>query len=198
MSEARYGALADKIARKHGIVFVADEIQTRRVHQHVAPVLVAAVERILGRVVTHAIVDRLDHLSGGIVGDGIDAVGTGLNTHPEFGQQVAAELARLHRLPFSSAENKFAALAAHDALLAVHGVLKTLAAALMSYLRAGTPTAAQRLAAIDRGQQVVDDQLAGEDLQMRVGHRPDDGGDVAPAAFEQVVGEYDQVKWREY
>ncbi len=59
------------------------------------------------------------------------AVGTGLNTHPEFGQQVAAELARLHRLPFSSAENKFAALAAHDALLAVHGVLKTLAAALM-------------------------------------------------------------------
>ncbi|MDD2729954.1 class II fumarate hydratase [Malikia sp.] len=59
------------------------------------------------------------------------AVGTGLNTHPEFGQQVAAELARLHQLPFTSADNKFAALAAHDALAAVHGVLKTLAAALM-------------------------------------------------------------------
>jgi fumarate hydratase class II len=59
------------------------------------------------------------------------AVGTGLNTHPEFGRRVAAELARMHRLPYTSAANKFAALAAHDALVAVHGGLKTLAVALM-------------------------------------------------------------------
>lgn len=59
------------------------------------------------------------------------AVGTGLNTHPEFGQRVAAELARVTALPFVSADNKFAALAAHDAVVAVHGALKTLAAALM-------------------------------------------------------------------
>jgi fumarate hydratase class II len=59
------------------------------------------------------------------------AVGTGLNTHPRFGARVCAELARVHGLPFVSADNKFAALAAHDALVAVHGVLKTLAGALM-------------------------------------------------------------------
>ena len=59
------------------------------------------------------------------------AVGTGLNTHPEFGQRVAAELAQRTRLPFTSASNKFAALAAHDGLVAVHGGLKTLAVALM-------------------------------------------------------------------
>ncbi len=59
------------------------------------------------------------------------AVGTGLNSHPEFGPRVAAELARATGLPFASAANKFAALAAHDELLAAHGALKTLAAALM-------------------------------------------------------------------
>lgn len=59
------------------------------------------------------------------------AVGTGLNTHAEFGQRVAAALASRHGLPFCSAGNKFAALAAHDGLVAVHGALKTLAVALM-------------------------------------------------------------------
>ena len=59
------------------------------------------------------------------------AVGTGLNTHAEFGGRVAAELARSTGLPFSSAANKFAALAANDELVAAHGALKTLAAALM-------------------------------------------------------------------
>jgi fumarate hydratase class II len=59
------------------------------------------------------------------------AVGTGLNTHPEFGQRVAAELAERSQLPLTSASNKFAALAAHDGLVAAHGALKTLAVALM-------------------------------------------------------------------
>ena len=59
------------------------------------------------------------------------AVGTGLNTHAEFGDRVAAELARSMDVPFRSAFNKFAALAAHDALVAAHGALKTLAVALM-------------------------------------------------------------------
>ncbi len=59
------------------------------------------------------------------------AVGTGLNTHPQFGERVAAELAQASGLPFRSAANKFAALAAHDAMVAAHGALKTLAAALM-------------------------------------------------------------------
>ncbi|HYR06046.1 MAG TPA: class II fumarate hydratase [Gallionella sp.] len=59
------------------------------------------------------------------------AVGTGLNTHVKFGSRVAAELARSTGLLFQSATNKFAALAANDELVAAHGALKTLAAALM-------------------------------------------------------------------
>ncbi|WP_350282342.1 class II fumarate hydratase [Nitrosomonas sp.] len=59
------------------------------------------------------------------------AVGTGLNTHPEFAKRVAAEIARLSGYPFITAANKFEALAAHDALVHAHGVLKTLAAALI-------------------------------------------------------------------
>ena len=59
------------------------------------------------------------------------AVGTGLNTHAEFGDRVAAELAHASGLPFRSSANKFAAIAAHDGLVAAHGALKTLAAALM-------------------------------------------------------------------
>ncbi|MBE0625260.1 MAG: class II fumarate hydratase [Burkholderiales bacterium] len=59
------------------------------------------------------------------------AVGTGLNTHPEFGARVAAELARSSGLPLTAAANKFAALAAHDGLVFAHGAVRTLAVALM-------------------------------------------------------------------
>jgi fumarate hydratase class II len=59
------------------------------------------------------------------------AVGTGLNTHREFGDRVAAELTRETGLQFRSARNKFAALGAHDAMVAAHGALKTLATASM-------------------------------------------------------------------
>jgi fumarate hydratase class II len=59
------------------------------------------------------------------------AVGTGLNAHPRFGAMVAEELARATGIAFVSAPNKFEALAAHDALVFVHGALKTLAASLM-------------------------------------------------------------------
>ncbi len=59
------------------------------------------------------------------------AVGTGLNTHAQFSEKVAAEIARMSGLPFEPAPNKFAALAGHEALVFAHGALKTLAAALM-------------------------------------------------------------------
>jgi fumarate hydratase class II len=59
------------------------------------------------------------------------AVGTGLNTHPQFGVGVAAELERRSGVHFKSATNKFSSLAAHDALVSVHGGLKTLAAVMM-------------------------------------------------------------------
>jgi fumarate hydratase class II len=59
------------------------------------------------------------------------AVGTGLNAHPEFGARVAADIAAYTGLAFVSAPNKFEAMAAADALVNLHGALKTLAAALI-------------------------------------------------------------------
>lgn len=59
------------------------------------------------------------------------AVGTGLNTHPQFAEKVAEKIAALTQLPFITAPNKFAALAAHDAFVFASGALKTLACALM-------------------------------------------------------------------
>ncbi len=58
------------------------------------------------------------------------AVGTGLNTHPQFADRLCAIVAAETKLPFVSAKNKFAALAGHEALVFAHGALKTLAAAL--------------------------------------------------------------------
>jgi fumarate hydratase class II len=59
------------------------------------------------------------------------AVGTGLNAPPGFAEKAAARIAELSNLPFVSAPNKFAALAAHDAVVMASGALKTLAASLM-------------------------------------------------------------------
>lgn len=59
------------------------------------------------------------------------AVGTGLNTHPKFADAAAAAIAQETGLPFKSAPNKFAALAAHDALVDLSGSLKALACGLM-------------------------------------------------------------------
>jgi len=59
------------------------------------------------------------------------AVGTGLNSHPEFGERAAARIAELTGLPFKSHPNKFAALSAHDEIVFASGALKTLAASLM-------------------------------------------------------------------
>ncbi len=58
------------------------------------------------------------------------AVGTGLNTHPEFGERVAQDLSQATGMSFESAPNKFAALAGHEPLVFAHGALKTLAVAL--------------------------------------------------------------------
>ena len=59
------------------------------------------------------------------------AVGTGLNTHPQFASKVAQHIVQLTGLPFITAPNKFAALASHDALVFAHSAMKTLACALM-------------------------------------------------------------------
>ena len=77
------------------------------------------------RIITASLAGLHELAAGGT------AVGTGLNAHAEFGERVAKELAAHSGLPFRTAANKFAALAAHDQLVAAHGALKTLAAALM-------------------------------------------------------------------
>jgi len=59
------------------------------------------------------------------------AVGTGLNTHPEFAERAARKIAELTGLPFRSHPNKFAALSAHDEIVFAQGALQTLAASLM-------------------------------------------------------------------
>jgi fumarate hydratase class II len=85
-------------------------------------------------------VAQLDHAAQAITASlgalrelavGATAVGTGLNTHPEFGSRVAALIGRDTGAPFVCAANRYAALAGHDALVSAHGALKTLATALM-------------------------------------------------------------------
>ena len=76
-----------------------------------------------------ALESTLDHLSELALGG--TAVGTGLNTPPEFDVKVAAKIAELTKLPLRTAENKFEALAAHDAIVESSGALKMLAVSLM-------------------------------------------------------------------
>lgn len=76
-----------------------------------------------------AIRNTLDHLSELALGG--TAVGTGINTPPGYSEKVADHIARLTGLPFITAENKFEALAAHDAIVEAHGALKTVAVSLM-------------------------------------------------------------------
>jgi len=76
---------------------------------------------------------RIEATLPGIMSLGIGgtAVGTGLNSHPEFGDRAAQTIADLTGLPFTSNPNKFAALSAHDEFVFASGALKTLACSLM-------------------------------------------------------------------
>ncbi len=76
-----------------------------------------------------AIKHTLPHLAELALGG--TAVGTGINTPPNYSVNVAKKIAELTGLPFVTAENKFEALAAHDAVVETHGALKTVACSLM-------------------------------------------------------------------
>jgi fumarate hydratase class II len=78
-------------------------------------------------------IERIDLTLPGLLelAIGGTAVGTGLNAPPGFGEAAAARIAELTGLPFTSAPNKFAALASHDAMVFAHGAIRTLAASLM-------------------------------------------------------------------
>ncbi|MBX2844717.1 MAG: class II fumarate hydratase [Saprospiraceae bacterium] len=77
----------------------------------------------------NAITNTLEHLSELALGG--TAVGTGLNTPAGYAENVAEKIAELTGLPFRTADNKFEALAAHDAIVEAHGAVKTLAVSLM-------------------------------------------------------------------
>ncbi len=111
----------------------ADVVMVGRTHlQDATPVT-------LGQVIggwVHQIDAALDTVRGTEPGllelaIGGTAVGTGLNADPQFGEEAAAELARLTGHPFVQSPNPFAALSAHDALVTTSGALRTLAGALM-------------------------------------------------------------------
>jgi fumarate hydratase class II len=111
----------------------ADVVKVGRTH------LQDAVPLTLGQEIS-GWVSQLDHGLAHLEGTlphlhelaiGGTAVGTGLNAPAGFGERVAKTIAELTGHPFVSAGNKFEALAAHDALVATHGALRTLAAALM-------------------------------------------------------------------
>ena len=76
-----------------------------------------------------ALRNTLDHLSEIALGG--TAVGTGINTPEGYSEKVAAYIAEFTGLPFRTAENKFEALAAHDAIVETHGAIKQLAVSLM-------------------------------------------------------------------
>ncbi len=118
--------LADQSARN------ADLVKVGRTH------LQDATPLTLGQEMS-GWVAQLDHAEHAIAGSlpalhelaiGGTAVGNGLNTHPQFGDLVAAQLAQETGLPLRCATNRFAAMASHDAMVHTHATLKTLAVAL--------------------------------------------------------------------
>jgi fumarate hydratase, class II len=78
-------------------------------------------------------IKRLEQVLDGLyeLAIGGTAVGTGINTHPEFAERAAKKIAELTGLPFRSHPNKFAALSAHDEIVFAQGALETLAASLL-------------------------------------------------------------------
>ncbi len=78
-------------------------------------------------------IERLNAVLPGLMDLAIGgtAVGTGLNSHPEFADRAAAKIAEITGLPFRAHPDKFAALSAHDEVIFASGALKTLAASLM-------------------------------------------------------------------
>jgi fumarate hydratase class II len=123
-------ALRDTLAQKSREF--ADVVKIGRTH------LQDAVPLTLGQEMS-GWASQLDHALGHLesamphlheLAIGGTAVGTGLNAHPEFGERVAKTIAALTGHPFVAAPNRFEALAAHDAVVAAHGTLKTLAAGL--------------------------------------------------------------------
>lgn len=123
--------LRDTLARKSDAF--ADVVMVGRTHlQDATPVTLGQVIGGWVAQLSAALAD-VRATEGGLLALAIGgtAVGTGLNAHPGFGARVAAELAELTGHDFRTADDAFAALSAHDALVTASGALRTLAGALM-------------------------------------------------------------------
>jgi fumarate hydratase class II len=137
-AEVLHRQLFPAIARLAGILRVkeaayADVVMTGRTHlQDATPVTLGQV--ISGwRAQLEAAAEGIRATLPGLyqLAIGGTAVGTGLNAHPDFGATAAGYIAAETGLPFRAAENKFAALSAHDGLVAASGALRVLAGAAM-------------------------------------------------------------------
>jgi fumarate hydratase class II len=111
----------------------ADVVKTGRTHLQDATPLTVGQEisgwaSLIARNITRIEFSELGLLDLAIGGT---AVGTGLNTHPEFADRAAQKIAGITSIPFKSHPNKFAALSAHDELVFASGALVTLAGSLM-------------------------------------------------------------------
>jgi len=111
----------------------ADVVKIGRTHLQDATPLTVGQEMSGWANLIERDIDRLKAAMPGLLDLAIGgtAVGTGLNSHPEFGERAAKKIAELTGLTFKSHENKFGALSAHDELVFASGAIKTLAASLM-------------------------------------------------------------------
>ncbi|MDQ3474319.1 MAG: class II fumarate hydratase [Acidobacteriota bacterium] len=111
----------------------ADVVKIGRTHLQDATPLTVGQEMSGWASLLERDIERLKMVLPGLydLAIGGTAVGTGLNSHPEFGERAAQKIAELTGLPFKSHPNKFAALSAHDEMVFASGALKTLAGSLM-------------------------------------------------------------------
>lgn len=111
----------------------ADVVKIGRTHLQDATPLTVGQEMSGWASLLERDIERLKMVLPGLydLAIGGTAVGTGLNSHPEFGARAAKKIADLTGLPFKSHPNKFAALSAHDEIVFASGALKTLAGSLM-------------------------------------------------------------------
>jgi len=111
----------------------ADVVKIGRTHLQDATPLTVGQEMSGWASLVDRDIDRLKLALPGLfdLAIGGTAVGTGLNSHPEFGERAAQKISALTGLPFKSHPNKFAALSAHDEVVFASGALKTLAGSLM-------------------------------------------------------------------
>jgi fumarate hydratase class II len=134
----RLNALIPSIQEVHDAIDAkakefADVVKIGRTHLQDATPLTVGQEMSGWASLLERDIDRLRMALPGVLDLAIGgtAVGTGLNSHPEFGERAAAKIAELTGLPFKSHANKFAALSAHDEIVFASGALKTLAGSLM-------------------------------------------------------------------